>query len=171
MLPAILRNDDGQFEDPILLMKLSKNQEIDFKLIAKKENAKAHAKWSPVATCLMRMEPIVKLNQDELKQLTGPQKEEFVKRCPRNVYSYNRNTHTIEIEEADKCNLCNECVKYVTEDIDGIEYDQAPVIIDEVQNKFIFTVEGTGALPCDRIVIEALRILKEKLKTLKDYQY
>lgn len=152
-------------------MKLSKNQEIDFKLIAKKDNAKAHAKWSPVATCLMRMEPIVRLNTDELKKLNAQEKEEFVKRCPRKVYSYNRNTHTIEIEEADKCNLCNECVKYVTEDLEHIKYEQPPVVIDEVQNKFIFTIEGTGALPCDRIVIEALRILKEKLKTLKDYQY
>lgn len=74
VLPVKLRTDDGELEDPILIMKLSKNQMIDFKLIAKKENAKAHAKWSPVATCLMRMEPIVKLNQDELNKLNVEQK-------------------------------------------------------------------------------------------------
>ena len=62
VVPVRTVNDNGELEDPILIMKLSKNQAIDFRLIAKKETAKAHAKWSPVATCLMRMEPIVEIN-------------------------------------------------------------------------------------------------------------
>ena len=64
VMPVRTVNDNGELEDPILLMKLSKNQAIDFRLIAKKDTAKSHAKWSPVATCLMRMEPIVELNQE-----------------------------------------------------------------------------------------------------------
>ena len=170
-MPVRLRNEDGNLEDPILLMKLSKNQEINFKLIAKKENAKAHAKWSPVATCLMRMEPIVKIDQDQLNKLSNEQKIEFVRRCPRKVYRYKEMTQTVEIEDADKCNLCNECTKYVNEDLTKLKFDTAPVTIDEVQNKFIFTVEATGALPPERIVIEALHILKEKLKNFKNQQY
>jgi DNA-directed RNA polymerase alpha subunit len=43
-------------------MKLRKNQQIDFKLIARKGTALTHAKWSPVATCIMRAEPIVDLD-------------------------------------------------------------------------------------------------------------
>jgi len=57
-------------EDPILITKLSKNQMIDFNLIAKKDNAKTHAKWSPVATCMMRAEPIVELNHDVINQMS-----------------------------------------------------------------------------------------------------
>ena len=87
------------------------------------------------------------------------------------MYHYNGMTQVVEIENADKCNLCNECIKYVTEDLEEIKYETAPVTIDEVQNKFIFTVEATGALPPERIVVDALHILKEKLKMLKDYQY
>ena len=43
---------------------------VDFRCIAKKDNAKTHAKWSPVATCIMRMEPVVELNQDKLQAMT-----------------------------------------------------------------------------------------------------
>lgn len=62
VVPVRYIDENGQEEDPILIMRLSKNQEIDFRCIAKKDTAKAHAKWSPVATCLMRMEPIVELD-------------------------------------------------------------------------------------------------------------
>ena len=74
VMPVRTVSNNGELEDPILLMKLSKNQAIDFRLIAKKENAKAHAKWSPVATCLMRMEPIVKLNQEQLNKIKQEEK-------------------------------------------------------------------------------------------------
>lgn len=43
---------------------------IDFRCIAKKDNAKTHAKWSPVATCIMRKEPIVELVDEKLSQMT-----------------------------------------------------------------------------------------------------
>lgn len=52
----------GEELDPILIMKLRKNQQLDFKLIARKGTALTHAKWSPVATCMMRAEPIVDLD-------------------------------------------------------------------------------------------------------------
>jgi len=86
---------------------------LDFKLIAKKGIAKTHAKWSPVATCLMRAEPIVELNQDKINTLDSDQKQELVTRCPRKVFSYNSLLQSVDIEDAEKCNLCDECVKYV----------------------------------------------------------
>ncbi len=74
VMPVRYVDDKGNDEDPILIMKLSKNQIIDFTLIAKKGNAKTHAKWSPVATCIMRAEPIVELDQDKINQLSVPEK-------------------------------------------------------------------------------------------------
>jgi DNA-directed RNA polymerase II subunit RPB3 len=68
-MPVHYIDDKGNEEDPILIMKLSRNQMIDFTLIAKKGNAKIHAKWSPVATCIMRAEPIVELNYDKINLL------------------------------------------------------------------------------------------------------
>ena len=82
-------DDKGNEEHPILIMKLSRNQKLDFTLIAKKGNAKTHAKWSPVATCIMKAEPIVELDQSRVKKLSTEHKLELVARCPRKVFSYN----------------------------------------------------------------------------------
>ena len=70
VMPVRYVDNQGKNEDPILIMKLSKNQKLDFSLIAKKGNAKTHAKWSPVATCIMRAEPIVELDQEKVNQMT-----------------------------------------------------------------------------------------------------
>lgn len=51
VMPVVYLNDQGKEEDPILIMKLSKNQQLDMDLVAKKGTGKTHAKWSPVATC------------------------------------------------------------------------------------------------------------------------
>jgi len=89
VMPVRFVDDRGDEEDPILIMKLSKNQLLDFTLIAKKGNAKTHAKWSPVATCIMRGLPEIELSQDKIKTLEPDQKQELVEKCPRRVYGYN----------------------------------------------------------------------------------
>jgi len=148
--------------DPILLMKLAKNQQLDFKLIARKGTAQTHAKWSPVATCIMRAEPIVELDQDKISQLKAEEKQELVNSCPRRVFSFNGLSQAVEIEDVMKCNLCNECVKYTTE-----KKLEKAIRIDESERKFYFTIESTGALPPSAIVLKALREVKQKLSTLQ----
>lgn len=88
-MPVRYTDDKGNEEHPILIMKLSRNQKLDFTLIAKKGNAKTHAKWSPVATCIMKAEPIVELDQSRVQKLSTEHKLELVARCPRKVFSYN----------------------------------------------------------------------------------
>ena len=146
-------------------MKLSKNQMVDFHLIAKKDNAKSHAKWSPVATCMMRAEPIVELNQDIVNQMTVEQKKEFVYTCPRKVFGFNEMRQAIDIEDMNACNLCEECTK-VTERVMKLP---GAVSIGERTDKFIFTLESTGAIDPAKIVLTALKVLKNKLTNLKDY--
>ena len=68
-------------------------------------------------------------------------------RCPRKVYKYNNLTHIVEIENAEKCNLCGECLKYVEDDLKEYDIAGKAITIDETPNKFIYTVEATGALP------------------------
>mmetsp|Transcript_6395 Transcript_6395/g.4825 ORF Transcript_6395/g.4825 Transcript_6395/m.4825 type:complete len:96 (+) Transcript_6395:516-803(+) len=94
-------------------MKLSKNQQLDMKLVARKGIGKQHAKWSPVATCQMRKVPTVELDQDRLNRgLDVEKKKEFVAKCPRKVFRFNEQRQAVEIEEADRCVLCIECVRY-----------------------------------------------------------
>ena len=127
VLPVRYMGDNGEEEDPILIMKLSKNQQIDFRCIAKKDNGKTHAKWSPVATCQMRMEPIVELRPNKISTMSVQQRKAFVNSCPRRVFSFDEMRQAIDIEDITKCNLCNECNKYAIE-----QGFQNTIKIDEV---------------------------------------
>ena len=112
----------------------------------------------------MHKEPQVSLNEDKINGqdgLTVEQRKEFVKRCPRKVYKFNELKQTVEIEDSSKCNLCTECHRYV--DKLGPGNDKS-VTLGEDDNKFYFTVEGTGALPPVDIVKKAFTILKEKIR-------
>lgn len=142
LAPVIFTDDIGNEQDAITIVKLAKNQIIDFELVAKKGIGKVHGKWSPVSTVIMRKEPLVELNQEKAnKELSEEQRRTFVNKCPRKVFSFNNQRKIIEIENAINCSLCQECVKYTEEC--GLE---KAVKISENDCKFTFTVESTGAL-------------------------
>ena len=80
----------GEPQDPITIMKLGKFQQLNFRLLARKGTGRQHAKWSPVATCIMFKEPVVRIDEEAInKTLTPEQRKEFVYKCPRKVFSYN----------------------------------------------------------------------------------
>lgn len=83
--------------------------------------------------------------------------------CPRKVFSFNGMSQDVEIEDANKCNLCEECFKYTNDK----KIDNA-IRIDENDKKYIFTVEATGSLPPHLIVLKAIREIKKKLRTLQE---
>jgi DNA-directed RNA polymerase II subunit RPB3 len=176
-MPVRYIDDKGNEENPILIMKLSRNQKLDFTLIAKKGTAKTHAKWSPVATCMLRAEPIIELDQTKIQKLTAEHKQELVARCPRKVFTYNQMRESVDIENADKCNLCNECARYISEDLDlskNEEYKDVSenwdrmIRVDESENKFQYTVESTGALSPEDIVLKAFIVLRKKLQIMRE---
>lgn len=62
-----------------MIAKLARNQTLDFELIAKKGTGKVHSKWSPVSTCVMWKEPIVRLDKEKIRsKLTEDQRRQFV---------------------------------------------------------------------------------------------
>ena len=145
----------GNEQPAITIVKLAKNQSLEFDLVAKKGIGKLHAKWSPVSTCIMRKEPIVELDQEKInRELTEEQKRALVSKCPRKVFSFNNQRKVVDIEDAGNCSLCQECTKF-TEEL-GLE---KAVKIGENDHKFYFTVETTGALPPAEIVVTAMKIL------------
>jgi DNA-directed RNA polymerase II subunit RPB3 len=158
ILPCVYINSKGN-EDPILIGKLSKNQQVDFQLYAKKGIGMTHAKWSPVSTCIMRKQPYVKLDQDKAnKQMGHDQRRALVNSCPRGVFKFNEMRNTVDIEDADKCVLCNECNKCSQE----MGYEQV-VETGEHDERFTFTVETTGTLDPEDIVLRSMKILAGKL--------
>ena len=133
-------------------------------LVARKGTGQIHAKWSPVATCSMRKEPIVEIDQDKInRDLDMNKRKQFVASCPKNVYKFNELRNAVEIEDADKCILCIECFRYAQ--AQGLE---RAVNISERDDKFIFTVESTGVLAPEEIVHRAIQILVGKLKVLAE---
>ena len=164
LMPVTYIDENRNEEPPITIVKIAKNQLVEFECIAKKGIGKVHAKWSPVSTCIMRKQPIVELDQEKLNKLmTEDQKREFVKKCPRKVFGFNNQRKIIDIENSDNCSLCQECVKFSQDQ--GVE---KAVKIGEKDLKFMFTVESTGALPADEIVVTAMKILQNKLTTLQE---
>ena len=134
-------------------------------MVAKKGIGKIHAKWSPVSTCIMRKQPIVEIDHEAInKKLTLAQRSEFVKKCPRKVFKMNEFKKEIEIENADECSLCQECTKYCQE----VGLPNRSVTISENDTRFKFTIESTGALPPEEIVLRAIKILQRKVNDLAD---
>ena len=68
VIPVMYECDDGNEDDPIRLMMLSKNQQLDVTMVAKKGIGKTHAKWSPVSTCAMRKQPVVAIDEEVLNR-------------------------------------------------------------------------------------------------------
>lgn len=60
--PVMYFDELGTEQAPITIAKLAKNQVLEFDLVAKKGIGKQHAKWSPVATVIMRKQPLVELD-------------------------------------------------------------------------------------------------------------
>ena len=144
-------------EDPIVIAKLSRNQELNLHLIAKKGIGQEHSKWCPVSTVVLQQEAEISL-MSKIQQLPKEKKVEFVKCCPKDVYKLDEESGLIDIEDATKCIMCGEC-EVVAENLGK---DRA-VKITPRKNRFLFKVETNGSLKAEQVVIMALKELKEKI--------
>lgn len=151
-------------ERDVLIMKLGPRQQLTFDCVAKKGIGKDHIKWSPVCVCVMRFEPRITINEVKALGLSLEQKEEFVKCCPRKVFSLNNQNNNIEVTNPKNCVYCHECVKKQNSKDFNIED-----LVKVEDGDFIFDVETTGALRPEEIVDSAFEQLNEKLvRLLKD---
>ncbi len=153
--------------DPIIIAKLKRNQELDMNMIAKKGIGKEHSKWSPVCSVIMQHEPEIHFidKGSIMNKLSTNQKKDFVNSCPSKVYRYDESCKTIEIENPLNCTYCEEClVKLESFEIDRKKIDKNRAIkIAPKKNRFLFKVESIGSLKAEQIVMDALKELKIKL--------
>lgn len=132
----------------IPLAKLAPRQAIKFEAYAQLGQGKAHAKWSPVSMCVYQNVALVDIDDEAATK-------ECLDACGGEVAALDGGRlKVIDIQGFERCRRCRELVSH-EEIMRGLKQDE-----------FLFTVESNGSLPPDRIVTEAVKILKQKLSAL-----
>lgn len=153
-------------EHGIWLVTLGRSQVLDLSVVIRKNIAKTHAKFMPVATVAMRYAPDIILNPNGFQSLGKERAREWVARCPRNVFRFVERTGQVEVQDEDACIFCRECMSQEP------PFDKLPeplVFVRQKKNRvgyfdFTFTVESTGVLPVLQIVYDAVAVLRKKLQ-------
>ena len=157
--PIVVYSGDLKSEDPdivpvsdkIPIVVLDKGQKITLEAYARLGRGKEHIKWSPVSICTFKYLPKFTLNIEKCT-LCGWCTEV----CPKNVIKLVDDK--VCIQNILDCSICRACSDVCS--------DRA-LIVEGDNTSFIFTLESTGALPIDRIIREALRIINDKLSKLE----
>jgi len=134
--------------DKVPIVKLAPNQKIRLEAYARLGKGKKHAKWQPVSACAYKHLPQIKINKKKCDACG-----KCIEICPKRVLV--KAEKGIEIQKPLDCTLCQDCVDACPQNPPAIE-------VSEEENSFIFNIESTGALPVERIVLEALKILDKK---------
>lgn len=134
----------------IPLAKLAPEQAIKFEAYAQLGQGKVHAKWSPVSMCVYQNVALVDVNDEAAAN-------KCLEACGDWVATLEGGKlKVIDIQGFERCPLCRALVSH-EEIMRGLKRDE-----------FLFTVESNGGLPPERIVKEAVKILKGKLGVLGD---
>lgn len=137
--------------DKIPIVKLVPEQRIKLEAYARLGKGKDHAKWQPVSMCAYSYLPQIKIDVERCNACA-----ECVKLCPEKILINMK--EGIKTREVIKCTLCMDCVDACPQDPPAIE-------ISWDKEAFVFKIESTGALPVERIMLEALKILDKKIET------
>lgn len=135
--------------DKIPIIKLAKEQKLRLEAYARLGKGKKHAKWQPVSMCAYKYFPKIKISSKNCDAC-----EKCVEICPRNVLA--KKDSKIEVRELTACTLCMDCVEACPQEPAAIE-------VSWEENAFIFALESTSALPPERIMTEAIKILDKDL--------
>ena len=139
--------------DKIPIVKLSKGQKLKFEAYAKLGKGKKHAKWQPVSMCTYKYYPKIEVPSKDCKDCL-----KCVDICPKRVLGMKGKR--VEIRNLLACNLCMDCVDECPKNI-------PPIKIGWEKDTFIMTIESTGALPPEKIIQEATKILEKQLTEFK----
>ncbi len=136
--------------DKIPIAKLAPEHKIKLEAYARLGKGKDHAKWQPVSMCTYKYLPQAKIDLERCNACA-----ECVKLCPERVLIDME--EGIETQNVIECTLCMDCVDACPQNPPAIE-------ISWDKEAFVFEIESTGALPVERIMLEALKILDKKIK-------
>ncbi|XP_038206560.1 DNA-directed RNA polymerases I and III subunit RPAC1 [Zerene cesonia] len=147
--------DIGPVHGDILISKMRPGHELDLSLIAVKGIGKDHAKFSPVATATYRLLPEITLR----REVNGSEATLLQSCFSPGVISIDSNGCAY-VKDARYDSCSRNVYRY-----DNIKDS---VILSRIRDHFIFNVESVGAMPPQAIFIEAVKILRDKCKTILD---
>jgi len=133
----------------IPIVKLAPEQKIRLEAYARLGKGKDHARWQPVSMCAYKYVPTISVD-GKLCDSCG----DCTKVCPKNILS--KAGSKIEVRNTNDCTLCQDCV-------DACQKKPKAIEVTWDESSFILSIESTGALSAERILREALNILKGKL--------
>lgn len=136
--------------DKIPLAKLAKGQKIRLEAYARLGKGSKHVKWQPSSMCAYKYLPKIEIFTKHCDQCG-----KCVEVCPRKVLA--KTDGKIEVHDMMACTLCQDCVETCPKDPKAIKAGWE-------ENAFILNLESTGALPPEKIVKEAAKMLEGQLK-------
>ena len=138
--------------DKIPIAKLAPAQKIKLEAYARLGKGEKHAKWQPVSVAAYKQFPKVKVNE-ALCDTCG----KCVEVCPKRVLTLSESGKTLELRNVIDCTVCKDCVNVCPASPPALE-------VSWNKNVFVLDIESTGALPVERIVLEALKVLDKKVE-------
>lgn len=155
-------------DEGIVIVKLGPGQKLTLRAVAQLGTGKMHAKWNPTATVAMRYEPDIRLNHELLERVSAADKRDFVRRCQPDVFAYDASTGLVGLgKAARKASNLDEIRKVGAAISKAYSATDNVVAVGVVPDRFIFSVETSGALHPETIVVSALNALVLKMGMLQ----
>ena len=140
--------------DKVPIMKLAKGQKLKLEAYARLGKGKVHAKWQPVNVCAYKYYPKIEVPSTDCEDC-----QKCADICPKKVLSMKGTK--IDVRDLLACNLCMDCVEACPKGPEGIK-------VEWKKNAFIMNMESTGALPPERTLQEATKILDKQLQEFEE---
>lgn len=168
--PAHFLSQDEQDEaqdEGIAIVKMGPGQRLKFKAVARLGISKEHAKWCPVAVATYRFWPVIHINHELMTTLSMEQKQELIDVCPDRILELDEVTGEVRaVENAWDIVTYTEDLYYTQQAMKARKEDDDFVTVTQSTDKFVFTVESTGAMDAEEIVLAGLRVLKKRMTYL-----
>jgi DNA-directed RNA polymerase subunit D len=141
--------------DKIPIVKLAKNQKLKLEAYARLGRGKTHAKWQPVSMCAYKYHPKITTPTEKC-----PDCQKCVDICPKKVLTMKDDK--VDVRDLLGCNLCMDCVEACPQG------KASPLKIEWEKNAFVMSIESTGALPPERVLKEATKLLGKQLNEFEE---
>ncbi len=158
---------DSSHDAGISIVKIGPGQHLKLKGVARMGIGKEHAKWTPVAVATYRFYPEININEEACATLTQDQKQQLVDVCPDRILELDEVSGRLVVSEyAWETATFTEDLKVTQSEMKHKAEDDDFVTVEHSTNRFIFAVEGTGAMDAEEILMSSLRVLKDRLNYL-----